>query len=108
MAKSAIVIRRIVLNARSRSAPTAADFRIESDRVPQPEAGQALLRTPYLSRHPWMRDLIDELGFDLCVDHRADDLPGHPVARMVVGNHRGATSADGSIRGCRQALVHHT
>ena len=37
--------RRPVLNARPRGAPTAADFRIKSSPVPQPEAGQLLLRT---------------------------------------------------------------
>jgi len=47
MPQSTTVNRRIVLSARPRGAPTAADFRIENDPVPQPEAGQLLLRTLY-------------------------------------------------------------
>ena len=31
------------------------------------------------------RYVIDELGFDLCVDHRADDLPGHLAAACPQG-----------------------
>ena len=31
------------------------------------------------------RYVIDELGFDFCVDHRADDLPGHLAAACVKG-----------------------
>ena len=45
MPQSASVNRRIVLNARPRGAPTARDFRIETGPVPEPKAGQVLLRT---------------------------------------------------------------
>jgi hypothetical protein len=31
------------------------------------------------------RYVIDELGFDFCVDHRADDLPGHLAAACPKG-----------------------
>jgi NADPH-dependent curcumin reductase len=52
MSQSTTVDRSIVLNARPRGAPTAADFRIEDDQVPKPGAGQLLLRTLYLSLDP--------------------------------------------------------
>ena len=54
MSQSATINRRIVLNARPRGAPTAADFRIENDPVPKPEAGPVLLRTRYQSLAPYM------------------------------------------------------
>ena len=55
MSQSTTLNRRIVLNARPRGAPTASDFRIESDPVPTPADGQVLLRTLYLSLDPYMR-----------------------------------------------------
>ena len=54
MSQSPTLNRRIVLNARPRGAPTARDFRLESDPVPVPEAGEVLLRTLYLSLDPYM------------------------------------------------------
>ena len=44
MSQGTTLNRRIVLNARPRGAPTAADVRRESGPVPQPESGQRLLR----------------------------------------------------------------
>jgi NADPH-dependent curcumin reductase CurA len=60
MPQSATVNRRILLNARPRGAPTAADFRIERGPVPEPGAGQVLLRTLYLSLDPYMRGRMSE------------------------------------------------
>jgi NADPH-dependent curcumin reductase CurA len=60
MSQSPTLNRRIVLNARPRGAPTASDFRIESDPVPTPEAGQVLLRTLYLSLDPYMRGRMSD------------------------------------------------
>ncbi len=60
MPQSATVNRRIVLNARPRGAPTAQDFRLESGPVPQPAAGQVLLRTLYLSLDPYMRGRMSD------------------------------------------------
>ena len=55
MTQDTRINRRIVLHTRPRGAPTAADFRIETDTVPTPAAGQVLLRTLYLSLDPYMR-----------------------------------------------------
>jgi NADPH-dependent curcumin reductase CurA len=60
MSQSTSLNRRIVLNARPHGAPTAADFRLESDSVPKPEAGQVLLRTLYLSLDPYMRGRMSD------------------------------------------------
>lgn len=46
---------RIVLNARPTGMPTPDHFRIVSTPIPQPEEGQILLRTLYLSLDPYMR-----------------------------------------------------
>jgi NADPH-dependent curcumin reductase CurA len=56
------VNRRVVLAARPRGLPGAHDFRLETQHLPAPEAGQVLLRTLYLSLDPYMRNLMEEAG----------------------------------------------
>ncbi len=46
---------RVLLASRPEGAPTVANFRIENGPLPQPEDGQLLLRTVYLSLDPYMR-----------------------------------------------------
>src|ERR1700679_3918869 len=52
--------RRIVLAARPKGKPTAADFRLETVAVPEPGAQELLLRTLYLSLDPYMRGRMDD------------------------------------------------
>jgi NADPH-dependent curcumin reductase CurA len=47
--------RRLVLAARPEGEPKPSDFRLETVPVPQPQAGQVLLRTVWLSLDPYMR-----------------------------------------------------
>ena len=54
------VNRRIVLARRPQGAPTAADFRLETEPRPAAGAGQVLLRTRYLSLDPYMRGRMNE------------------------------------------------
>jgi len=57
---SAVQNRRIVLARRPQGAPTAADFRLETESRPVAGAGQVLLRTRYLSLDPYMRGRMNE------------------------------------------------
>jgi NADPH-dependent curcumin reductase len=52
--------RRIVLARRPQGAPTAADFRLETQPLPVPGPGEVLLRTRYLSLDPYMRGRMNE------------------------------------------------
>jgi NADPH-dependent curcumin reductase CurA len=52
--------RQIVLNARPVGAPKQEDFRLEKHAVPEPSAGQVLLRTIYLSLDPYMRGRMSD------------------------------------------------
>ena len=54
------VNRRIVLARRPKGAPSAEDFRLESEPVPVPGPSQVLLRTRYLSLDPYMRGRMNE------------------------------------------------
>lgn len=60
MPQNTTINRRIVLNARPHGAPTATDFRLETGPVPQPDVGQVLLRTLYLSLDPYMRGRMSD------------------------------------------------
>ncbi|OON38877.1 NADP-dependent oxidoreductase [Izhakiella australiensis] len=52
--------RRIVLASRPHGAPTEANFRLESQHLPQLAEGQVLLRTVWLSLDPYMRGRMSD------------------------------------------------
>lgn len=52
--------RRWVLASRPHGAPVAENFRLETQPVPEPEAGQLLLRTVWLSLDPYMRGRMSD------------------------------------------------
>src|ERR1041385_7458892 len=52
--------RRIVLASRPVGEPKPSDFRLEEFPVPQPAAGQMLLRTKWLSLDPYMRGRMSD------------------------------------------------
>ncbi|WP_168409535.1 NADP-dependent oxidoreductase [Erwinia amylovora] len=52
--------RRLLLASRPHGAPTTANFRLESQPVPVPGAGQVLLRTVWLSLDPYMRGRMSD------------------------------------------------
>ena len=52
--------RRIVLASRPVGEPKAADFRLEEVPVPQPGAGEVLLKTLWLSLDPYMRGRMSD------------------------------------------------
>lgn len=60
MPQSSNVNRRVVLASRPHGAPTPDNFRLEETPVPQPEDGQVLLRTVYLSLDPYMRGRMND------------------------------------------------
>ncbi len=87
MPQSTTVNRRIVLNARPRGAPTAADFRIENEPVPTPAAGQILLRTLYLSLDPYMRGRMSDGPSYAAPVALGDVMVGGTVSRVEVSRH---------------------
>jgi len=87
MPQSTATNRRIVLNARPHGAPTAADFRLETDPVPKPEAGQVLLRTLYLSLDPYMRGRMSDGPSYAAPVALGDVMVGATVSRVDVSRH---------------------
>src|SRR5260370_41616215 len=47
--------RQIVMASRPKGTPTAENFRLETGSIPIAPDGQVLVRTQYLSLHPYMR-----------------------------------------------------
>jgi NADPH-dependent curcumin reductase CurA len=82
MSQSTTLNRRIVLNARPRGAPTAADFRTTSYPVPSPEDGQVLLRTLYLSLDPYMRGRMSDGSSYAAPVAIGDVMVGGTVSRV--------------------------
>ena len=60
MPQSTTLNHRILLNSRPVGAPTKEDFRLVTGPVPQPDTGQGLLRTLYLSLDPYMRGRMSD------------------------------------------------
>ncbi|MBM6605083.1 NADP-dependent oxidoreductase [Enterobacteriaceae bacterium RIT814] len=60
MSLSSTQNRQWVLTSRPHGAPTVENFRLEKTSVPQPEEGQLLLRTVYLSLDPYMRGRMSD------------------------------------------------
>jgi NADPH-dependent curcumin reductase CurA len=87
MPQNATLNRRIVLNARPHGAPTAADFRLEHDPVPKPEAGQVLLRTLYLSLDPYMRGRMSDGPSYAAPVAIGDVMVGGTVSRVEASRH---------------------
>ncbi|MFD2021564.1 NADP-dependent oxidoreductase [Pseudocitrobacter faecalis] len=60
MTKDTLRQRRWVLASRPHGEPVADNFRLEETNVPEPEEGEVLLRTIYLSLDPYMRGRMSD------------------------------------------------
>lgn len=80
--------RRIVLASRPEGRPSPENFRLEATPVPEPGAGQVLLRTLYLSIDPYMRNLMDETGPGYAPSVAlGEPMVGGTVSRVVKSAH---------------------
>lgn len=79
--------RRFVLASRPEGPPAPENFRLETSPVPQPQDGQVLLRTVYLSLDPYMRGrMSDEPSYAEPV--KLDELMvGGTVGRVAQSKH---------------------
>ena len=81
------VNRRIVLASRPTGEPQPSDFRLETGLVPEPEDGQVLLRTLWLSLDPYMRGRMSaakSYAKPVLID---DVMVGGTVSEVVVSRH---------------------
>jgi NADPH-dependent curcumin reductase CurA len=83
------IARRIVLASRPVGEPKKSDFRLEEFAVPQPGAGQMLLRTKWLSLDPYMRGrMSDAPSYAKPVDV-GGTMEGGTVNEVVASNNDG-------------------
>ncbi len=72
-----------------RPASQATGFRLEDQPIPQPEAGQLLLRTLYLSLDPYMRGRMSEGPSYATPVAIGEVMVGGTVSRVEVSHHSG-------------------
>lgn len=88
MPQTAHTNRRILLAQRPHGLPAPQDFRLAEAAVPEPQDGQLLLRTLYLSLDPYMRNLMNVEGasYAPAVELGAT-MVGGTVNRVVASRH---------------------
>jgi NADPH-dependent curcumin reductase CurA len=75
--------RRIVLAARPVGAPTLDNFRVETGPIPEPDSGQLLVRTLYLSLDPYMRGRMSTAPSYAQPTAIGDTMEGEVVAEVI-------------------------
>ncbi|WP_299734821.1 NADP-dependent oxidoreductase [uncultured Endozoicomonas sp.] len=86
--------RRFVLASRPQGAPTPENFRLETAEIPQPGAGEVLLKTIYLSLDPYMRGRMNDAksyADPVAID---EVMVGGTVAKVVESNLEGFAAGD--------------
>jgi len=94
VAEAATVNRRIVLAQRPSGAPATPDFRLENAAVPEPAAGQVLLRTLILSLDPYMRGRMNDSASYAPSLALGATMLGATVSRVVASRHAGFQQGD--------------
>ncbi|HEO9032278.1 TPA: NADP-dependent oxidoreductase [Serratia marcescens] len=79
--------RRFLLASRPHGEPTAANFRLDTVPVPQPGAGQLLLRTVYLSLDPYMRGRMSDAPSYAPPVEIGQVMVGGTVSRVEASQH---------------------
>lgn len=87
MTSTRLINRRVVLNSRPVGAPNADNFRIETEDVPEPSAGQVLLRVQYLSLDPYMRGRMSDAASYADPVAVGGLMIGSTVARVQASQH---------------------
>jgi NADPH-dependent curcumin reductase len=86
--------RRLVLAARPDGEPKPSDFRLETVPVPQPQAGQVLLKTLWLSLDPYMRGRMSTAKSYANPVEIGQVMVGGTVSEVVASEHDGFTVGD--------------
>jgi NADPH-dependent curcumin reductase CurA len=81
--------RRILLASRPVGEPKTSDFRLEEFPVPQPGAGQMLLRTKWLSLDPYMRGRMSDAPSYAKPVGVGEVMEGGTVSEVVASNNDG-------------------
>ena len=99
MSQSATNNRRVVLAQRPKGMPTADTLRLETCDIPQPAAGEMLLRTRFLSLDPYMRGRMNDAK-SYAEPVKIDDvMTGQVVAEVMTSTCDGFAPGDTVLAG---------
>ncbi|EKN5085755.1 NADP-dependent oxidoreductase, partial [Yersinia enterocolitica] len=87
MTQDKIKNRRILLASRPHGMPTHENFTLDTQPIPQPAAGQVLLRTRYLSLDPYMRGRMSDAPSYAAPVEVGDVMVGGAVSRVEASQH---------------------
>jgi len=79
--------RQVVLAARPKGLPRAADFRLETGPMPEPLEGQVLVATKFLSLDPYMRGRMNDAESYAPPVNVGGVMEGEVVAEVVSSRH---------------------
>jgi len=88
------VVKQIVLAARPKGLPTAANFRLEEVPMPALPGGGLLLRVLYLSLDPYMRGRMDEAKSYAKPVNVGDVMEGESVCEVIASDRAGYAVGD--------------
>jgi NADPH-dependent curcumin reductase CurA len=86
--------RQILLKSRPEGAPTAANFELVERPVPQPDDGQVLMRTRYLSLDPYMRGRMNAGASYAAPAELGEPMVGGTVSEIVESRNPGFAVGD--------------
>lgn len=86
--------KQIVLAARPLGKPTPGDFRLEAVAVPEPAAGEVLLRTLWLSLDPYMRGRMEDRKSYAAPTAIGEAMPAETIGEVVASEHADFTPGD--------------
>ncbi len=79
--------RRWVLASRPVGEPVLENFRLDQQPIPEPQAGQLLLQTLYLSIDPYMRGRMSEAKSYAPPVALGEVMVGGTVSRVIASQH---------------------
>src|SRR5690625_7569979 len=87
MSHNQTINRQVVLVSRPHGAPTLDNFELCETAIPEPQAGQVLLRTEYLSLDPYMRGRMSDAPSYAPFVALGETMVGGTVSRVVTSKH---------------------
>ena len=100
MAQTDRTNRQWVLAQRPKGEPTADTLRLVETAIPQPAAGQMLLRTEYLSLDPYMRGRMSDAPSYAAPVEIGEPMVGGTVSQVVTSNRDGFADGDWVVDFC--------
>ena len=99
--------RQVILVSRPVGLPKSSDFKIETAPVPEPAAGQVLVRNLWMSVDPYMRGRMSDRKSYAPSFQVGEPMEGRAVGQVVKSNHRQVKegAAVSSMLGWREYFV---